>query len=58
MFETILTEAQAWKHAGFIYASYIVTLGGVGLLTWWIFHDEKAQHDRLEKMKRRMEKGS
>jgi uncharacterized membrane-anchored protein YhcB (DUF1043 family) len=46
-----MNEIEAWKHADFIYACYIVVGLGIGLLALWIFRDERKQQQLLEDLK-------
>ena len=41
-----MTELEAWKHASFIYACYIVSGVSLAALTLWIFRDERKQHQK------------
>jgi uncharacterized membrane-anchored protein YhcB (DUF1043 family) len=47
-----MEEIDPWKHATFIYACYLVVGFGIGLLTLWIFGNERRQQKRLEELER------
>ncbi len=46
----MMTEIQAWKHANFIYACYIIVGFCVLVLTLWIIKDERKQNSLLAEL--------
>ena len=46
----MMTEIQAWKHADFIYACYVIVGVSITLLTLWIIRDERKQNSLLAEL--------
>ena len=51
-----MPEIDPWKHADFIYACYIIVGLAVGVLTLWIFRDERKQNELLEELDKQKDK--
>ncbi len=45
-----MSELEAWKHADFIYASYLLVGFCVAALTVWIIKDERKQKRLLDEL--------
>ena len=45
-----MSEIEAWKHADYIYACYLVVGFFVTALTLWIFRDERKQNQLLDEL--------
>ena len=45
-----MSEIEAWKHADFIYACYIIVGFFVTALTLWIIRDERKQNKLLDEL--------
>ena len=45
-----MSELEAWKHADYIYACYLVVGFFVAALTLWIFRDERKQNQLLDEL--------
>ncbi len=48
-----MDELEAWKHASFIYACYAIVGLAIGLLTLWIFKDERRQKKTLKELEQK-----
>ena len=45
-----MSEIEAWKHADYIYACYLVVGFFIAALTLWIFHNERKQNQLLDEL--------
>ncbi len=46
----MMTDLEAWKHADFIYACYLVVGFSVAALALWIIRDERKQNRLLDEL--------
>jgi Heme exporter protein D (CcmD) len=50
-----MSELEAWKHADFIYACYLLVGFSVAALTLWIIRDERKQNQLLDELEKQSE---
>ena len=51
-----MSEIEAWKHADFIYACYLIVGFFVAALTLWIIRDERKQNQLLDELEKQGDK--
>ncbi len=53
-----MSDLEAWKHADYIYACYLVVGFFITALTVWIFRDERKQNQYLGELEEQDDKTS